>query len=306
MRKNLLRLGKIALTAGIVVVIFRYFFHFENLDAVLVKLSQTPLYIYFFALLAAALNWSLETLKWKQLLRNLESLNFFTAFKSTCAGAAVSNILPFRIGEYLGRIVYVKPENHVPAIFNSVLGSSAQFLVSLTIGIPALFLMLDPEYHYLSWYATATVILIVISFAALFIYFKQKKGIGKYAWLNKLADDIKQFTFQQILLITGISILRYLVFATFYSFLFIWFGVAPDLPFAFAGVATVYLIQSFAPSVILTDAGLRTALPLLVFRASPASEAGILAAALINYGFNILLPSLTGLCFIIVKKVRSG
>lgn len=304
MQKNLLRLGKLLLALSLIVVIYRYFFHFENLKPAIQKLTEIPRFIFVIALLATLLNWSLETLKWQNLLGNLQTVTFYTALKSTCAGAAVSNIFPFRIGEYLGRMVYVKPENHIPALFNSVLGSTAQFLISVGIGIPASLVILSREYRDISFYAGITAGITVLVFICIFIIFR-KNPQSRYKWLNRLSMDIRRFTIRQIAWILLLSFLRYMVYASFYAGILVFFDVTADPLYAFSGVSTVYLMQSFAPSMIITDAGLRTALPLLVFSGSTGVESSVLAAALLNYAFNVLLPSLIGLFFIIAEKVKS-
>lgn len=304
MRKNLLRLGKIFLSAGIIAVIFRYFLHFENLKEVGATLSNTSVFIFLLAIFIASVNWGIESRKWQILMENLEFLSFGRSVKSTLAGATVSNILPFRIGEYLGRIVFIRPENHIPAVFNSVLGSSTQFIVSLALGIPSAYFILDKKHLYITNYAALSILLIVVVFAILFYFFRKKTKSPK-KWIQKLGDDIRKFKTLQILHVFWLSLLRYAVFSTFYAFLFIHFQVTDSFATAWCSVASVYMLQGFAPSMIVTDAGLRTALPLFVFQAEAALEAPILTAALINYFFNILLPSLTGLFFIIVQKIKS-
>jgi hypothetical protein len=304
MQKNLLRAAKIILSLCLVLVIYHYFFKVQNIALVWEHMRSFPLYLILISTLIAGINWCIEARKWQVLLKQLQALRFYTACKSVFAGAAVSNILPFRIGEYLGRIVYIQEENRIPAIFNSILGSSCQLFVSLVFGIPASLLMLDDSYHNIATYAGATVVLIPVFFFVLFYYFLHTRKFKKN-WLNKLSEDIRKFTPAQVLHVLWLSLLRYLIFGSFYVFLLFHFGVVQDMEVAMAGVATVYLLQSFAPSVVLTDAGLRTGLPLLVFKTAPQLQPALLAAALLNYIFNIVLPSILGLGFIISEKIKN-
>ena len=59
------------------------------------------------------LNWGLEATKWKFLLRKIEIITFTKAMKSIFAGACVSIFTPNRLGEFGGRIFYLKPSNRV-------------------------------------------------------------------------------------------------------------------------------------------------------------------------------------------------
>ena len=305
MQAQLLRILKVFLSVGLIFVIFRYFFHFENLPEVWTQIGQMPICVFVIATISALVNWGIESKKWQILVRQLEHFSFSQAVKSTCSGAAVSNILPFRIGEYLGRIVYLKPDNRIPAAFNSVLGSTTQFIVSIAFGIPAVGIVLDAKYQQLAIYALITLAIILLIFYIAFRYFFTHTKF-KFIWLEKLSTDIRNFTTSQIVNVFVLSLLRYFVFSSFYVFLLIYFNISNDVLLTYAGVASIYFLQSFAPSMILTDAGLRTALPLLVFHPNATLEAKLLAAALINYFFNILLPSILGLLFIVTKKIRAS
>jgi hypothetical protein len=304
MKTKFLRLLKLLVSVGLIAAIFQYFFHYENLTKVWHLMAAVPFFIFLIAFVSSIINWGIESRKWQNLVLNIEHFNYPKAVKSTLSGAAISNILPFRIGEYLGRIVFIKPENRVAAAFNSVLGSTAQFFISILIGIPSILFMMGHQFKSLTFWAIVSLIFILIAFSVVIYYFKKHNNY-KFKWLIKLAADIKKFTLKQIISIFWLSFLRYAVFASFYAFLIMWFQVTPNIVLAYAGVASVYFLQSFAPSIIITDVGLRTALPLLVFQHAPNMEAPILAAALINYIFNILLPSIAGLFFIIIEKIKT-
>ena len=53
-------------------------------------------------------NWGFEAKKWKLLITPIQKMSFFTAFKSVLTGVTLSLNTPNRIGEYGGRILYVK------------------------------------------------------------------------------------------------------------------------------------------------------------------------------------------------------
>jgi hypothetical protein len=92
-----------------------------------------------------------------------------------------------------------------------------------------------------------------------------------------------------------------LVFAFFYAMAIYTTGIVP-VAAAFTGVACIFLFQSFAPSVVLTDAGVRTALPLIVFAVDQPMQAPLLAVAVMNYAYNVLLPAIPGLWLVAKQK----
>src|SRR5690606_25820833 len=59
---------------------------------------------------------------------------FITALKSVFAGCSITMLTPNRIGEYGGRILYVKEENRISAIPLTILGGISQLIVTLIMG----------------------------------------------------------------------------------------------------------------------------------------------------------------------------
>ena len=62
------------------------------------------------AVLLMPFNWALETEKWRQLTSNFEPISFGKAYKAIFAGVLFSVFTPNRVGEYGGRILWVRPE----------------------------------------------------------------------------------------------------------------------------------------------------------------------------------------------------
>lgn len=303
MQKRLIAAAKIAVTLGLVWVIYRYFVHIDNPKAVWAALTQFSGWWLCIGILSSAINWGLEAKKWQLLIQQLEYLPFKTAFKSTLTGTAVSNIFPFKVGEYLGRVMYLSSENRIPAAVNSIAGSTIQLLISTAFGIPAILSLANQEKY--QWVSAAAIAALIITPLLMYLaFYAIQRGNFNYTWFKKIQEDIRKFTRKQLLLTIGISALRYTVFASFYVYLLYQCGISESITYLYSGVATVYLLQSFAPGMLITDAGLRTGLPLIVFQVPKEMQATLLAAAIFNYIINLLLPSVVGLFFIIVQKIK--
>lgn len=303
MQKRLIAAAKIAVTLGLVWVIYRYFVHIDNPKAVWAALTQFSGLWLCLGILSSAINWGLEAKKWQLLIKQLEYLPFKTAFKSTLTGTAVSNIFPFKVGEYLGRVMYLSPENRIPAAVNSIAGSTIQLLISTAFGIPAILSLANQEKY--QWVSAAAIAALIITPLLMYLaFYAIQRGNFSYTWFKKIQEDIRKFTRKQLLLTIGISALRYTVFASFYVYLLYQCEISESITYLYGGVATVYLLQSFAPGMLITDAGLRTGLPLIVFQVPKEMQATLLAAAIFNYIINLLLPSVVGLFFIIVQKIK--
>lgn len=304
LQKRLFNIAKYLLAIALVIVIYRYYFKMGQWKEVAGMLAHTPLWVFLLAFLIAMLNWYLESVKWRIMVSNLEKISAKTAFSSTLAGAAVSNIVPFRVGEYLGRMLYISKENRVPSALNSIMGSMSQMLVTLIMGIPFVSAMLssNPKFSSLSRYALWLLLGVALLVVLIYLWVRRRKSGGNKL-LNKLLNDLRSFKLAQLIKALLLSFARYFVFAGMYIFLLYYFGVHPNFYVLFSGVATVFFLQSFAPGMVLVDAGVRTSLPLVVLgTVAPNAGPAILTAASVNYAFNVFFPAITGCILLLYKR----
>ena len=67
------------------------------------------------------LNWLIETLKWQPFLRHYDPISLKKSFYAVMAGISFALFTPNRMGEYAGRLLYVRPENHWKSLMINVL-----------------------------------------------------------------------------------------------------------------------------------------------------------------------------------------
>ncbi|HET7001000.1 MAG TPA: hypothetical protein VFI33_06815, partial [Puia sp.] len=91
-------------------------------------------------ILLMVVNWTLEATKWRIALQPIQSIPFGRAFKAILAGTCIASFTPNRVGEYLGRMLFVDPGNKVVSVAPTILCSMSQMLVTLTAGSVGLFL----------------------------------------------------------------------------------------------------------------------------------------------------------------------
>jgi hypothetical protein len=157
--------------------------------------------VFWLVFLLMFLNWGLESLKWKLLLKPLESIRFTKAFKSVFAGCSITMITPNRTGEFGGRILFVEAENRIKAISTNILGSISQMLITSILGcVGLIFLIYFSNLHsklvFLPWifndvniYLSLGVTIILAMF-----YFKTHffiVFISKFKFLHKISGDKK-------------------------------------------------------------------------------------------------------------------
>ncbi len=80
-------------------------------------------------------NWSIEAKKWQLAVASIYHINFMKAFKAILSGVAFSVTMPNRIGEYLGRMLYMPEGNRLKSISVTLVSSLSQLYVTITSGV---------------------------------------------------------------------------------------------------------------------------------------------------------------------------
>ena len=111
----------------IVIVFFSFYFIYNelvhhndvgriSLDSLLDTIINNYILI-FIVVLLMFVNWMLESLKWKFMIRKIEAISFFTSFRAIFSGITVSSFTPNRIGEYGGRVFCLEKSDRIQAVF---------------------------------------------------------------------------------------------------------------------------------------------------------------------------------------------
>lgn len=273
--------------------------------------------ILWLAVALVPVNYGLEALKWMLLTRNLQPLSYITAFKSVLAGCSVTMLTPNRVGEYAGRIIYLKEENRIAAIPINMLGSISQLFATILFGTIGLMVMNDfsgepnsiknviPEAAYLSLLIFGVIISVVI----LFFYFKVGWVTNWLLRFEKLKKIVKYVHFladysrKELLRILFISSLRYLVFILQFMFLLGAMQVLITPSLCFWLLTVFYFTITLAPTIGFTELPVRAAASTLLLQLYSSNVLGIQAATLTIWCINVMLPALIGSLLIFGLKI---
>ena len=77
------------------------------------------------------MNWGIEAVKWRYLIRKLKKLSFIKSFTAILSRVTISTFLPNRTGEYLGRVYILDKANRIHGILITIVGSISQLLVTV-------------------------------------------------------------------------------------------------------------------------------------------------------------------------------
>lgn len=261
-------------------------------------------------------NWGLEARKWQLLLRAVQPVSFFTAFKSVLCGVTLSLNTPNRIGEYGGRILFVKEGNRVKSIALSIAGSIAQLIITMLMGCIGLaWLLFNVD-------ATEIVMGISVFWLRIFLYGSILGTAAivifffRLGWLTRLIERLpyaerfskyinvlETFEAKILLRLLSISFFRYIVFVLQYIFMLQLLEVEQNAWTGFWLITVMFWILAIIPSFAVADLGIRGTVAKTLFFYS-SNVLGILTVTFGIWFVNLFIPALIGSLLILSIKIK--
>ncbi|MCZ2460684.1 MAG: lysylphosphatidylglycerol synthase domain-containing protein [Chitinophagales bacterium] len=260
------------------------------------------------------LNWSIEAVKWKLAVKKVQEVSFFRAFKAVLSGVSFSVGTPNRMGEYLGRILYMDEGNRLKTVSLTIVCSISQLIITLLIGCIGMAVLL-PDIRSAGMLSSPwnSVMLYGVMFALLVIslfYFRLgwlvKLGErflanNRYAYLVRSLEDLDT---KKLLLLLVLSALRFWIFMIQYYLLFRLFDVDVSWWQGFWAIAVSFLVLAIIPSFAIADLGLRGKVILGMAGLYSANGLGITIAAGAIWLINLVIPAIIGSLLILgIRKM---
>ncbi|HTS43402.1 MAG TPA: lysylphosphatidylglycerol synthase domain-containing protein [Puia sp.] len=288
----------------------------ESFDQIKSGLTGAEQWRIWVVVLLMLINWGLEARKWQLSLTDLQRLSFFKAYKAILAGVTIASFTPNRIGEYLGRLLYIDEGKRAQSVPLTIVCSIAQLFVTVLAGIWGIFYMLRninmqrlPGQHALQFgLHTLLIGSIFVMLILALLYFRvgtlvrlfEKTTLARHLQPVKILKEIK---IPVLLSILFLSFGRYLVFILQYYLLFSAFGVALTWNQTFGGISVMFLVMTAIPTfTFLTDLGLRWEASIQIIQVFTSDTTGIFAVSVGIWLINLLIPALLGsLLFLRIK-----
>ncbi|MBW6460526.1 MAG: flippase-like domain-containing protein [Bacteroidales bacterium] len=270
-------------------------------------------------LILMLVNWGAESAKWRLLIAKIEKLSFLRAFEAVLTGVSVSIFTPNRTGDYLGRVFILEKGNHIEGILITIIGSFAQIVVTLSIGLFG-FLAFMEQYLQLSYamheyVVTAMIFLVpVCVFILLLLFFRigllsdliQKYLPARWEKFYNYACVFGFYSSHELFRVLLFSLFRYAIFTVQFYILLRLFGVVLPFSQGLILIAVIYLAMSLVPSVALVDLGVRGSVSVFViglyfsrYGGGPADlPVAVLVASTFLWFINLILPALMGTFFV--------
>ncbi|MEZ4790614.1 MAG: lysylphosphatidylglycerol synthase domain-containing protein [Flavobacteriales bacterium] len=264
--------------------------------------------------LLMVVNWWVESIKWRSLVRDVEPLSRWRAFAATIAGTGVGFVSINRTGEFIGRVLFLEPEHRIAGGFATALGSIAQFVVTLTfggLGLLALTLAHMPlpwPGGWISW-ALASLTAFATTIGLLWYLFPGmlRQHLLLLPFLHRFeraSAVLVHFRNDRLWSVLFLSGLRYALFTTQFILLLYQFEAHVDLLHAVLGIPVIYLLTTLIPSVMLTELGVRGSVAVAVLSPLGGEVAQVLLATTCLWLINVALPACAGSAILLVARIR--
>lgn len=249
------------------------------------------------------LNWSLEAHKWKYLIRKTENISFLTSIKATLAGLSFGLLTPNRLGNFVGKVLYLQPQNRIEGSLYAMYGNMAQMISTFLFGSFCFVLTYENYYPNINLIMAALPLVFTILLTLLFLFpdriqlsFLNKVFSGSF--LNSI-NGLQNFQGKTNVLF--FALIRHLVFTMQYLLVL---SYAPNFSFweVFMTVQMIFFLTTMIPGLIFGKMMVRGPVAVFVLGTIGISTSFALNAVLFIWMINIALPSLFGSFLFLIKK----
>ncbi|MBM3412365.1 MAG: hypothetical protein FJY19_03175 [Bacteroidetes bacterium] len=278
----------------------------ENLHLVF---TETQLLPFLLLVLLMPVNWLLEAYKWKLVLQGIQSVSIWTAFRATLSGVSFSVLLPNRVGDYLGRVIYLPTEKRATAVAVTMVASMSQLIWTIFFGLLAIIylhsLLVTEFFLPSSFYILAGGVLFLLLLILLLLFFRISIVVVKLSTLinhPRFTSWIKgpqHLTQVQLLQLLGLSFIRYIIFLFQYGAALAAFMILLNPLDWIAGISFTFLVLSVVPNFAVADLGVRGFVSVGILGFFTMNKAGILLAVSMVWLVNLMLPAAMGALLLI-------
>lgn len=268
-------------------------------------------------LLLMLVNWGIEARKWQLLVKRLEAISFLKAFRAILAGVSISITTPNRVGEYGGRILYLKNKNKLKGIAVTIVSSFSQLITTIIFGLIGLAYYL---YHYslsagseavmsAGWEKFFVVLLILICIFTIILYFRLPWIVTLFEKIPRLRKVrifvaiVARYKPRELSILLLLSVVRYVVFSAQYLILLRALGVEIVWWQGFLMNCVIYLALAIIPTFAMAELGVRGQVSVYVMRQLTTNTAGVIYATAAIWVINLCIPAVMGIVLLLGVKI---
>jgi len=252
------------------------------------------------------LNWFIEAIKWKFLVKKIEHISTWKAVESVFCGLTLAIFTPNRIGEYAGRVFFLSPRKRVFGVIAMGIGAIGQMVITNVLGALALLWFIGKFVPLNFWlhYAIAFLTIVFCSFFILFFFNIRwlnniLLGIGFLKQFRKVLSIFSSYKKSALFKVFLYSMLRFAVFTSQYC-LIINLMIPDILLFQMSMMIFIlFFVKSALPSLDLFDVGVRSMTASYFFSYITDQQVAIIVAVACIWLINLVIPAILGTIFVL-------
>jgi uncharacterized membrane protein YbhN (UPF0104 family) len=254
--------------------------------------------VFLFLFVFMFVNIGLEAFKWKRLLHSIESISFMKALMAVYSGICAGLITPHSIGDYIGRVFFVKNTKRFESIGSILFSRLSQLFITCITGIiAACYFLWKIE---LDNRIFSLILISIISIVVFYVSWEKRTYLldkmQRLPLLNKIEfwfDHIRTYSSTLFYQTLFLSALRYAVFLSQFVVLLIFFGIKLPLELLIVGGIFTFFVKSLIPTFF--DLGIRELAAVYFFSQFEIPQEPVILASLSLWFFNLIIPSFIGL-----------
>lgn len=259
-----------------------------------------------FAILLLPINWLSESVKWKIIVSDIQTLSLKVSLKSVLAGYSTGFFSPNRTGDVIGRLIFLNSSNRKTGILLSFLSSITQNMAIAICGIPASFIFFTNKHNDFQFPSVNYLIIISIVLVLLILFFFIIPPLAtriKNVTINQYVKGFRNFSYSKFLLILVVSFIRFVIFSVQFYAVLQFFGVNLSLVNALVAIPANYLFVTFTPSLAFSEPLIRGSFAVFFIGNYSSHIAGIALAGIFLWIINYVVSMVTGY-IILLKKAH--
>ena len=294
---------------GYLIYTFINFEHYEDFSYYFKTHGLENLKYLLGCLLLIPLNWLLESAKWKEVLSKIQVLSLGQAIKSVLIGLTSGFFTPNRVGEPVGRSMFLADGNKTKGVICSLICTLSQSFATLFFVCIAVVLACNivVELGQIPQILLIRNIGIIVAVAVFLLYLTIPFWVGKLKLKSEKMQDIARaislISYASLLKVSLYSIVRFAVYSFQYYLMLKLFAVDIHFTTAMVLIPINYFLVSIIPSVAFAELGIRGSSALLVMEPLLGNTLGVALAAMSLWFINYVIPMLVG-SLLLIKTER--
>ena len=281
-----------------------FFSHFHHCSLIDYGFLSAALFLF-------TVNILLESIKWKHLLHNVESISIAEAQRQVYYGFLGAFVTPNRLGEFPTRALLLRnSENFLKSVTLGFVGSFALVFTIEVLGFFSSFYFFTFLLHDVSHKVIvfSVYLVLVVCLVLLLIYFPKIWN----AYADKLSAKPKQILgsvvalgYRKFFYICFLCFLRYCVFSLQLYCVLFFCGIHLSFFQAIISIPTYYALVSLMPSIPIADTIFRGSWAVIVFSFFTDNIAALAMTVFIIWVINTVFPMLVGMFIKVITSHHS-